>query len=134
MRRKAARFFVAAGCLAGLTARAQTPGPSVDFDRQIRSILSDRCFSCHGPDEKQRMAKLRLDVKDGGAFDERAGHRVITPGASAQSSLFQRISSDRSGFRMPPASAGNPLTTAQIELIRKWIDEGARWENHWAYI
>src|ERR1700688_4177328 len=104
MWRKAARFFVAVGCLAGVTAGAQTAPPSVDFDRQIRSIFSDRCFACHGPDEKQRMAKLRLDVKDGGAFDERNGHRLILPGDSKQSALFQRISSDRAAVRMPPAS------------------------------
>ncbi|HLX44616.1 MAG TPA: DUF1549 domain-containing protein, partial [Bryobacteraceae bacterium] len=130
MWRKAARFFVAVGCLAGVTARAQTATPSVNFDRQIRSIFSDRCFACHGPDEKQRMAKLRLDVKDGGAFE----HQLVVPGDSKQSALFQRISSDKPGIRMPPASAGNPLTSAQIELIGKWIDQGARWENHWAYV
>jgi uncharacterized protein DUF1553/uncharacterized protein DUF1549/concanavalin A-like lectin/glucanase superfamily protein/cytochrome c len=126
----AARFFLAVGCLAGVIARAQTVAPSVNFDRQIRSIFSDRCFACHGPDEKQRIAKLRLDVRDGGAFER----KIVVPGAAQQSLLFQRISSDRAGFRMPPTSAGNPLTAAQIELIGKWIDQGAKWENHWAYV
>jgi hypothetical protein len=94
MWRKAARFFVAVGCLAGVTAGAQTATPSVNFDRQIRSIFSDRCFACHGPDEKQRMAKLRLDTKDGGAFER----QLIVPGDSKKSALFQRISSDKAGF------------------------------------
>jgi len=130
MWRETARYFVAVGCLAGVSARAQTANSSVDFDRQIRSIFSDRCFACHGPDEKQRMAKLRLDIKDGGAFER----GLIVAGDAAQSALFQRISSDRAGFQMPPAAAGNPLNPAQIELVRKWIDQGAKWENHWAYV
>jgi hypothetical protein len=106
---------------------------AVDFDRDIRPILSDRCFACHGPDQKQRMANLRLDIKDGGAYSTRAGHRLIAPGDSASSRLYQRIAAP-SASRMPPVAAGPALTDAQVQLLRRWIDEGAKWEVHWAYV
>ncbi len=95
----------------------------VDFDREIRPILSDRCFACHGPDEKQRMANLRLDLK--------VGPDLINPGDATRSKLYQRITHPK--LRMPPVSAGPALTAKQTELIKRWIDEGAKWELHWAY-
>jgi hypothetical protein len=100
---------------------------AVDFDRDIRPILSDNCFTCHGPDEKRRMANLRLDQKEGGAF------RVITPGDSSHSKLYERVSTDKKGLRMPPASAP-ALTPKQIAVLKEWIDGGAKWDAHWAYI
>ena len=100
---------------------------SVDYNREIRPILSDHCFSCHGPDEKQRQAGLRLDTADGHA-------RVVQPGASAASRLFQRISAEKPVLRMPPSASGRALTTAQIDTIRRWIDQGARPESHWSYV
>ena len=100
---------------------------AVDFNRDIRPILSDNCFTCHGPDEKRRMANLRLDLKDGGAS------RVIIAGDSAHSKLFDRIGTEKKGLRMPPGSA-TPLTTRQIALFKEWIDSGAKWDAHWAYI
>src|SRR2546426_5623086 len=103
------------------------------FDREIRPILSDTCFSCHGPDEKARLSGLRLDTKEG-AFADRGGHQVIVPGNSAGSKLYQKISSQDPAVRMPPAWSGRSLTAVQIELIRRWIDEGAKWETHWAYV
>jgi len=106
---------------------------AVDFDRQIRPILSDKCFACHGPDAQARQANLRLDTKEG-AFADRGGYRVIVPGNSPASKLYQKISSRDQSFRMPPVSSGRTLTAEQIELIRRWIDEGAPWEVHWAYV
>jgi hypothetical protein len=105
----------------------------LDFNRSIRPILSDNCFACHGPDAQTRQADLRLDVKDGGAFEDRDGHRVIVPGDSAKSQLFHRITSPDEATRMPPVSTGMKLTGKQIELIQQWIDEGAKWEQHWAF-
>jgi mono/diheme cytochrome c family protein len=115
---------------------AQTPAPvqpHIDFDRQIRPIFSDKCYACHGPDEKQRMMSLRFDQKDGGLFSERNGYVIVKPGDAAASRLYQRISSDKAAFRMPPPATKQTLSPEQIELIKKWIDEGAKWETHWAY-
>ncbi len=123
--------------LTGGGALAQTPSPQkpkgVDFNRDIRPILSDNCFTCHGPNEGDRQANLRLDIKEGGAFDPRDGYRVIVPGSSAESRLYQKISAKDEAERMPPVMSGRTLTTKQIELIREWIDQGARWETHWAF-
>lgn len=105
----------------------------VDFDRDIRPILSDNCFTCHGPDEKQRQAALRLDTKDG-LFAERSGYRIVTPGDPAQSRLYQRVSHANKALRMPPPYSNRSLTEKQVELIRKWIEQGAPWKEHWAYI
>ena len=99
---------------------------ALDFDRDIRPILSDNCFSCHGPDEKRRMGNLRLDAKDGGAF------RVVKPGDSAHSVLFSRISTGEKGKRMPPV--GDGLTEKQVSLVKAWIDSGAKWETHWSFV
>ena len=107
-------------------------GP-VDFDREIRPILSDNCFTCHGPDEKQRMVKLRFDTKEG-AFADRGGYRVIVPGNAAASRMYQRISAPDKTKRMPPPFANRTLTPTQIELIGRWINEGAKWEPHWAFL
>ena len=106
----------------------------VDFDREIRPILSDTCFSCHGPDEKARLSSLRLDTKEGAFADRGGGQQVIVPGNSAGSKLYQKISSQDPAVRMPPVWSGRSLTPRQIELIRRWIDEGAKWETHWAYV
>jgi hypothetical protein len=101
----------------------------VDFNRDIRPILSDSCFTCHGTDDKKRMADLRLDSK-AGAF---ANAGVIIPGNSAKSRLYQRITAKSPEMRMPPVESGHKLTETQIDTIRRWIDEGAKWEEHWAY-
>jgi hypothetical protein len=103
--------------------------PAVDFDRQIRPILSDNCFTCHGPDQKRRMMNLHFDTKEG-AFSKPG---IIVPGNSAASKMFVKISSTDDAVRMPPVSTGRKLTPAQIDLIKTWIDSGAKWETHWAY-
>src|ERR1700722_11253372 len=126
------RFRLLALCVIATSACAAAPG-AVDFDRDIRPILADNCFACHGPDEKPRMANLRLDVKDG-MFADRGGHPVIAAGAARASRLYQRISAKEKAQRMPPPNSERSLTDLQIELIGKWIDQGAKWEMHWAYI
>jgi hypothetical protein len=112
---------------------AQTAVKPVDFNRDIRPILSDTCFKCHGPDEKQRMANLRLDDTEG-LFVDRGGYRIIVPGNAAQSKLYQKISSKDESFIMPPADSGRTLTPKQIELIKTWIDQGAKWEMLWSFV
>src|SRR5215216_5768202 len=109
--------------------KAASAGP-VDFNRDIRPILSDACFTCHGPDDKQRQAGLRFDTKEG-AF-RKAG--VIVAGDSASSRLIQRITAKDPDMRMPPINSGHALTEKQIEMLRRWVDEGAKWETHWAYL
>jgi hypothetical protein len=106
--------------------------PKVDFNREIRPILSDKCFACHGPDEGHRMAGLRLDTREG-ALAEGKRKPVIVAGSAKDSRLLQRIVHEKPALRMPPASAGAPLTEAQVQLIRRWIEEGAQWDTHWAY-
>src|SRR5580700_6238020 len=106
---------------------------AVDFNREIRPILSDNCFKCHGPDDKHRMANLRLDIHDGGAFAQRAKGPLIVAGNASQSILYQRVSNPDKNRRMPPPNAELNLTAPQVQLIKQWIDEGAKWETHWAF-
>jgi hypothetical protein len=111
-------------------ATAGPPGPAINFDRQIRPILADNCYACHGPDDKQRKAKLRLDVKE-----EALKHgTVIVPGRAAASVLIERVASDDPQTRMPPPRTGKRLTPQQVELLRQWIDQGANWSVHWAFV
>jgi len=130
-------FPILAVMLAAASYLVVAPGQSksgvsvpVDFNRDIRPILSDNCFACHGPDENQRQARLCFDVKEG-AFSKPG---VIVPGESAKSRLIQRISAEDKELRMPPPVSGRTLTDNQITLLRRWIDEGAKWETHWAYL
>ncbi len=111
----------------------QAPVKKVDFNRDIRPILSDTCFKCHGPDEKQRMANLRLDDTEG-LFVDRGGYRIIVPGDAEKSKLYQKISSTDDSFRMPPTYSGRSLTPKQIELMKEWIDQGAKWEMLWSFV
>ncbi len=111
----------------------QTPIKKIDFNRDVRPILSDTCFKCHGPDEQQRQANLRLDDTEG-LFVDRGGYRIIVPGNAAQSKLYQKISSTDDSFRMPPTYSGRSLTPSQIEVIKEWIDQGAKWEMLWSFV
>src|SRR5882724_7052269 len=121
---------LAASCVVfGQEQKHQTSIP-IDFNRDIAPILSDTCFTCHGPDPTQRMAGLRFDSKEG-AF-AKAG--VIIPGNSSNSRLIKRIAATEPEMRMPPADSGRTLSARQIELLRHWIDEGAKWNTHWSYL
>ena len=99
---------------------------AVDFNRDIRPILSENCFHCHGPDAAQRQGDLRLDDRDG-------AYRVIQPKQRASSELFQRICSADDEQVMPPRDSNRTLTAAQIELLGRWIDQGAVWGDHWSW-
>lgn len=112
--------------------QTEPPAKPVDFDREVRPILSDTCFACHGPDEKQRMANLRLDETES-LFTDRGGYKIIVPGNSAESRLYQKVSSKDPAVKMPPVFSDRKLTDAQIDLIKRWIDQGAKWETHWAW-
>src|SRR5262245_13145352 len=99
----------------------------IDFNRDVRPILSDKCFACHGPDEKHRKAKLRLDLEESAK-----GKGAIVSGKPGESILVERITAGNEE-RMPPARTGKNLSPAEIEILRKWIAEGAHYANHWAY-
>jgi hypothetical protein len=105
----------------------------VRFNRDIRPILSDHCFQCHGPDRANRKAKLQLDL-EAVALADRGGYHAIVPGRPDQSELITRITAADPRERMPPASTGKKLSAKQIDLLRRWIDQGAKWEKHWAFL
>jgi len=99
----------------------------VRFGRDIRPLLSDNCFHCHGPGEEHREADLRLDI------EEEAKASAIVAGSSADSELIARLMSDDPDTRMPPPNSNKHLTSEQIELFRQWIAEGAKWSKHWSF-
>jgi hypothetical protein len=111
---------------------APTGDVPVTFDRDVRPILSDNCFECHGPDTNKRKAKLRLDREEG-LFSLREGRPVVAPGRPESSELFARITHPDPEERMPPADFRHTLERAEIETIRRWIAAGAAYEGHWAW-
>jgi mono/diheme cytochrome c family protein len=113
-------------------ARSAEPAP-VEFNRDIRPILSDNCFSCHGPDKAKRKAKLRLDTEEG-AFADLGGRRALVPGDPARSELIARVTAEDETERMPPPASGRKLTPQQIDLLRRWVAEGAKWQKHWTFL
>ena len=126
--RKCVQLIV--GCaLAGVPAYAD-----IDFGRQIRPILSDRCFFCHGPDAGNRKADLRLDTAEGARAALGGGMSAIAPGGLEHSEVFHRISSDDPDERMPPPKSKLSLSADEIALISQWIEEGAKYEKHWAFV
>jgi hypothetical protein len=129
MLRSGITLWLVAACLPAASSGVQP----VDFNRDIRPILSDQCFTCHGPDEKTRMVNLRLDTREG-AFARKGEAAYIVPGKPGDSLLYQRISHEKKALRMPPATTGRELSAQQVALIRRWIEEGAKWETHWSYL
>ncbi len=131
--RLAATVTIAALVL-GPGALAET-GTAVRFNRDIRPILSENCYACHGPDEAQRMTALRLDTEEGAAAPLAGRRRAIVPGDPAASELYARVSTADTARRMPPAAFGHdPLAAREVDLIRRWIEQGAKWQGHWAFI
>jgi hypothetical protein len=105
----------------------------IDFSRDVLPILSDSCFACHGPDEKAREADLRLDQQEA-ALADRGGYHIILPGKSGESELLKRLITESDDERMPPPDSNRKLTAEQVELLKRWIDEGASWGKHWAFV
>jgi cytochrome c553 len=105
----------------------------VRFNRDVRPILSDNCFACHGPDEKQRKARLRLDIREEALKPAESGDAAVVPGEPEQSELTRRIESADSDEVMPPPKSHKQLTALQKELLKRWIAEGAKYEAHWAF-
>lgn len=105
----------------------------IDFLRDVKPILSQHCFQCHGPDEAARKGKLRLDLKDD-AFAAKKEKHVIAPGNLDDSLVYERITTDNDRKKMPPEGKAEPLTAKQIETIKTWIEQGAVWKEHWSFV
>ena len=106
----------------------------VRFNRDVRPVLSDQCFRCHGFDAQTRKAGLRLDVRDEALRPAKSGAIPLVPGKPEASELYRRITSADPGDQMPPAPEHAPLAAAQREILRRWILEGAEYEPHWAFV
>ncbi len=128
--RHAALRALLAAC-AGVAAQAATPD-KLSYNRDIRPILSDNCFYCHGPDEKHREAKLRLDVRED-AVRDLGGYAAIVPGKVDASELIKRITTDDEDDLMPPVKSKKKLTPQQKDTLRRWIAQGANYERHWSF-
>lgn len=113
---------------------AHTNADSVSFNDDIRPILSENCYACHGPDAESREADLRLDI-EAHAFESHGKYDpAIVRGNPAESPLYQRITTSDQDDVMPPPNSHKSLTNEQIELVAQWITEGAKWEGHWAFV
>jgi uncharacterized protein DUF1553/uncharacterized protein DUF1549/concanavalin A-like lectin/glucanase superfamily protein/cytochrome c len=126
-------FGIAVGFCPLLARSQDRASEEVDFNRDIRPILSDRCFLCHGPDSASRQADLRLDRRNDATAD-RGGYRAVVPGNAAESDLYRRITTGDPQDHMPPLKSALKLTAAEIELLRRWIDQGAKFQPHWSFI
>ncbi len=123
--------FVFSVVVIGATAHAADS--PIDFNRDIRPILSNRCWKCHGPDEKERQAGLRFDSRDGVLAKLESGKVAAVAGKPDESELIRRVTSDNADERMPPAGHGKPLDAREVELLRAWIRQGAKFAKHWSY-
>jgi len=121
--------------LLALPVRSVDAAEKLDYTRDVRPILAANCFHCHGQDPSHREADLRLDLFEAPAGEEAQGaQQVITPGTPAESELIARITSDDESLRMPPADSGKELKPAEIETLRRWVEEGAEYQSHWAFV
>ncbi len=125
-----------AATLCGQPMHAADLPRTIDFNRDIKPILSDRCYTCHGPDEEQREAELRLDLREGltAELESGDGTHVVKPGDPQNSELYLRISSDDEDLRMPPADSNLQLSKRDVAMIQRWIEQGAVWNQHWSLI
>ncbi|GIX04481.1 MAG: hypothetical protein KatS3mg114_0350 [Planctomycetaceae bacterium] len=105
-----------------------------DFNRDVRPILSQYCFKCHGPDESKREAGVRLDLRETAVGPSDSGTPIIVPGHPEQSALMRRVESTDPDVRMPPPASHLQLTAAQKEILRAWIEAGAEYQPHWAFV
>jgi hypothetical protein len=119
------------------SARGAAPEPAVpatiDFNRDVRPILSNNCYFCHGPDKNKRKADLRLDTRDG-IFSHLQDHVTVVAGHPEQSELFRRVIAADPAERMPDPKSNKRLSDRDLAVLKKWIEQGADWKGHWAYL
>src|SRR5947199_6592562 len=113
---------------------AGPPEAAVDYNREIRPILSKNCFACHGQDEEHRAKGLRLDLRDSALKELPDGALAIVPGDPEASDLFLRVIDEDESMRMPPRKSGNRLSKAEVDALRRWIAQGASYAEHWAFV
>jgi mono/diheme cytochrome c family protein len=125
-------------CIAFILMLAVAPtaikADEIDYNRDIRPVLSDKCFACHGPDEKHREGGFRLDQKEGALAKAESGERPIVPSDVSASEVVKRIVSKDEDERMPPADSNKKLSPEEVALIRQWIEQGAEYQPHWAFV
>jgi hypothetical protein len=130
-------IIVATLLLAGASAqearRVEIP-ERIEFNRDIRPILSDNCFKCHGPDSRSRKGNLRLDTREGAFAEIEKGRVAVAPHDLDKSELWKRITTAEREDLMPPVKSQKKLTKPQVELIKRWIQQGADWQGHWAFL
>jgi hypothetical protein len=134
MRVSVTQLFRCAVVCAGSLPAVAAPEAAVDFGREVRPILSNACFKCHGPDEATRQSGLRLDTFEGATALLRSGTQAVVPGDPGASALLARVASHDASDVMPPPEAGKPLDAAAVETLRRWIAEGAEYRPHWAFV
>ena len=107
----------------------------VDFNFDVKPILSDKCYTCHGPDDKARKANLRLDIESGfyKSLEDNPNHYVINKNNPEKSEILNRINSENASYVMPPPESNLKLSDREKEVLKKWVDQGGNWEPHWAY-
>jgi Protein of unknown function (DUF1553)/Protein of unknown function (DUF1549)/Concanavalin A-like lectin/glucanases superfamily/Planctomycete cytochrome C len=127
-------LIILALILAGLPVRRAFAAAAVDFSLQIRPLLADRCFKCHGPDDRTRKAKLRLDLAESAFAPRGQGSYAIVPGHPERSELWRRINAADEDERMPPLASKLSLTPEEKDLLRQWIQLGAEYKPHWSFI
>src|SRR5579863_1374523 len=109
-------------------------GPTVEFNRDVRPILSDKCYTCHGPDAKSKNVPFRLDSEAAAKAELAGGKRAIVEGDPSSSELIRRVTAQKPALRMPPAFTGIKLSDAEIETLKQWVAQGAKWQKHWSFI
>jgi hypothetical protein len=126
--------LVVACAVVAVWSQGTSAAPPIDFNRDIRPILSDKCFKCHGFDDQARQAGLRLDKRDSAIKPLESGSVAIVPKSSGNSELYVRVSSSDPDVKMPPPDSGKKLTASEIAKLKQWIDEGAEYKGHWSLV
>lgn len=126
--------FLLCVCVLSMSASAQTAKPTIDYNRLIRPILSDKCYRCHGPDAGERKGGFRLDDRESAVAKADSGETPIVPGKPEQSELLKRIHSTDADVQMPPPALNKKLTDAEKQLLKDWIAAGADYQLHWAFV
>src|SRR2546429_7202058 len=125
-------FLLSVPSLCAAATKTTPRKSTIDYNRDVRPILSENCYACHGPDSEKRKAGLRLDKQEGALGELKSGNHAIVPRDISKSALIARITAPDEDDRMPPAKTVKHLTPGQIATLRRWIADGAEWKKHWS--